>query len=447
MKHALFGLIALLLTGNANAHPLGNNTVNRQAGLTIARTTITLHYVVDLAEIPTLLATADADENGDGNTSVDELDRYARRYCTQIGEGVDARIDGDKLNLRLLHTQWQRMPGAAGLYTLRIEADFAAPLRARSGMKIEYRDHRHAEEPGWKEVFMSAADGLALDAADVPRASQSQDLRVYPPVTGDAPNVLAASANILVLATDSASAVVGHTAASHPARPVWVPEAASQHEGAERVDARLNVGSMPAQVAPSASRVPVAPVASPGNLPVWAFFRLGIHHIATGWDHLLFLLGLILTQTSLRRLAGVVTAFTAAHSLTLGLAASGLVSLPGVWVEPAIALTIFYVGLSNLLGFSRHNIALAFAFGLIHGFGFAGALAESMGSLRAGGGAWLLDLAAFNLGIEAFQLALILTLLPLLRLSLRASWSAAAFNVASFVVMSAGLGWFFSRVY
>jgi hypothetical protein len=447
MRRALFGLIGLLLTGNANAHPLGNNTVNRQAGLTIARTTISLRYLVDLAEIPTLLATADADENGDGNTSADEWDRYARRYSMQIGEGVDARIDGDKLNLKLLHTQWQRMPGAAGLYTLRIEADFAAPLRAHGGMKIEYRDRRHAEEPGWKEVFISAADGLALDAADVPRASQSQDLRVYPAVTGDAPNVLAASAYTLAPGTDAEPTAAGHDNASQSAKPVKVdkqPEIASSHrDRIKHVDMRLNKLTMPAQTEASVSRVS----APPEKLPVWAFFRLGIHHIATGWDHLLFLLGLVLTQTTLRRLAGVVTAFTVAHSLTLGLAASGLVSLPGTWVEPAIALTIAYVGLSNLLGLSRHNIALAFAFGLVHGFGFAGALAESMGSLRTGGGAWLLDLAAFNLGIEVFQIALILALLPLLRWTLRMSWSAAAFNAASFVVMSAGLGWFFSRVY
>jgi hypothetical protein len=69
-----------------------------------------------------------------------------------------------------------------------------------------------------------------------------------------------------------------------------------------------------------------------------------------------------------------------------------------------------------------------------------------MGSLRVGGGGWLLDLAAFNIGIETFQLALILALLPLLRFATRQAWSGAALNAASFAVMSAGLGWFFSRV-
>ena len=108
-------------------------------------------------------------------------------------------------------------------------------------------------------------------------------------------------------------------------------------------------------------------------------------------------------QSRLRRLIGVVTAFTVAHSLTLALAANGWVRLPGAWVEAAIALTIAYIGLMNLLGRNRHGAQLAFGFGRVHGFGFAGALAESMGSQRTHGHDWLVNLAAFNLGIEAFN--------------------------------------------
>lgn len=147
-----------------------------------------------------------------------------------------------------------------------------------------------------------------------------------------------------------------------------------------------------------------------------------------------------------RRLIGVVTAFTVAHSLTLGLAASGLVMLPGAWVEAAIALSIAYVGLMNLLGRTRHSTLLAFAFGLVHGFGFAGALTASMGSLRTQGHDWLLNLAAFNLGIEAFQLVLVLLLVPMLGWITRHARSVKVFNTLSFFVMSAGIGWFFSRI-
>jgi hypothetical protein len=191
-----------------------------------------------------------------------------------------------------------------------------------------------------------------------------------------------------------------------------------------------------------------------------------VHHIAIGWDHLMFLLGLILAPFSLRaspashgsaslqtpapsrlrRLIGIVTAFTVAHSLTLGLAASGRVALPGDWVEAVIALTIAYVGLMNLLGRNRHSTLLAFAFGLVHGFGFAGALAASMGNLRTQGHDWLLNLAAFNLGIEAFQLVLVIVLVPVLGWIARQIGSDRVFNTLSFMVMSAGLGWFFSRI-
>jgi hypothetical protein len=134
-----------------------------------------------------------------------------------------------------------------------------------------------------------------------------------------------------------------------------------------------------------------------------------------------------------------------AHSLTLGLAASGLVSPPG-GVEPAIALTIAYVGLANLTGRLRRGVAVAFAFGLIHGSGFAGALAESPHDTQIGGSGWLFELAAFKLGIEAFQLALVLALLPMIRFALRQPRSASAFRAASAAILCAGIGWFVNRI-
>jgi hypothetical protein len=146
-----------------------------------------------------------------------------------------------------------------------------------------------------------------------------------------------------------------------------------------------------------------------------SFFRLGVFHIATGLDHLVFLLGLLAAewsaQHSLRRLLWVITAFTLAHSLTLGLAAAGLIAMPGAWVGPAIGFTIAYVGLANLLGGLRHGPWLAFAFGLIHGLGFAGALAQGLAGVPVAGGTWLLYLAAFNLGIETAQFGYVLLVL------------------------------------
>jgi hypothetical protein len=446
MKWLPAGIIATLATSLACAHPLGNNTVNRQAGLLIDSASISVRYLVDLAEIPTLLAAADADADGDGATSADEWDAYVQRYGASIREGLDIRIAGDTVKLSLANTQWRLVPGAADLNTLRIEARLAAPLPGRGGMTIEYRDRRHPDEQGWKEVFVASAGDIKLDASDVPRASLSRDLTAYPAIGGQIPNLLTASIQVVL----RPAAPRAQSAAPEGGNLKAKQSGEVQARTATQVDDLLS--KPPAASAPIARPDHVERAAqressaAPPELPAWAFFRLGVHHIATGWDHLMFLLGLLVAQTSLRRLVGVVTAFTAAHSLTLGLAASGLVSLPGAWVEPAIALTIAYVGLSNLLGYSRHNVALAFGFGLVHGFGFAGALAESMGSLRVGGGGWLLDLAAFNIGIETFQLALILAVLPLLQFATRQTWSRPALNAASFAVMSAGLGWFFSRI-
>jgi hypothetical protein len=443
VKRALPAFAGLLLVALAHAHPLGNNTVNRQAAIHVSQTAVGVRYLVDLAEIPTLLGAAEADTNGDGTTSADEWQGYARRYGAQIREGLDTRIDGDHLTMILEGTQWELVPGAAGLDTLRIEARLSATLAPRALMEVEYRDHRHPDEQGWKEVFFSAASGTRIDAADVPQASLSRDLTAYPAADGDRPNVLTASAQIVAVPFDLPVAASRHVEAtgSRGQAPRGKETLATETSAGPKAAAVVHERPRTASVAVNGPTPPVEHTA-PQAL---AFFRLGVHHIATGWDHLLFLFGLVVAQVSLRRLAWVITAFTAAHSLTLGLAAGGLVTPPGDWVEPAIALTIAYLGLSNLLGYSRHNASLALAFGLVHGFGFAGALAETMGNIRIGGD-WLLNLAAFNLGIEAFQLALILALLPLQSMTARFTWSATARNAASLAVMGAGIGWFFSRI-
>src|SRR5205807_9177721 len=102
----------------------------------------------------------------------------------------------------------------------------------------------------------------------------------------------------------------------------------------------------------------------------------GLHHILIGPDHLLFLVGLLLLGGSVRQLLVVVTAFTVAHSITLSLAALNLLSPPARIIEPAIALSIVYVGVDNLLVSSGRDVRawIALPFGFIHGFGFANVL-------------------------------------------------------------------------
>jgi hydrogenase/urease accessory protein HupE len=175
------------------------------------------------------------------------------------------------------------------------------------------------------------------------------------------------------------------------------------------------------------------------------FFRLGIEHILTGYDHLLFLFALLLVGGRLRALLGVITAFTVAHSITLGLAALGIVSLSPAIVEPAIALSIAYVGVENFFVKSAdRRYLLTFPFGLIHGFGFAGALSEIALPKPEVPAALL----AFNLGVESGQLAVMAVVLPLLLALRKKTWFVNyGVRVLSGVVIAAGLFWFFQRVF
>ena len=178
------------------------------------------------------------------------------------------------------------------------------------------------------------------------------------------------------------------------------------------------------------------------------FIQMGVMHILSGPDHLLFLIGLILAGGTARRLLAIVTAFTLSHSLTLSLTALGFASLPSRLVEPMIALSIVVIGLENLLRRQtglEFRIWLSFGFGFFHGFGFAGALAE-VGLPRQALG-W--SLAAFNVGVEIGQACILLLVLPLLMRIHRKSERAATLvtRFASIGITLAGVVWLAGRVW
>lgn len=189
-----------------------------------------------------------------------------------------------------------------------------------------------------------------------------------------------------------------------------------------------------------------APPSAPSATPARSFFRMGVEHILTGYDHLVFLLGLVLLRARVRQLLAVVTAFTVAHSITLALATLGVFAPSPKFVEPAIALSIAYVGVENFFvkdGSKRWRIT--FPFGLVHGFGFAGALraialprAEIPGAL-----------VSFNLGVEAGQLAVMALVLPIVFvLRDRQRWfDPQGVRVLSGAVAVAGGAWFVARVW
>ncbi|MEO7166462.1 MAG: HupE/UreJ family protein [Spartobacteria bacterium] len=179
------------------------------------------------------------------------------------------------------------------------------------------------------------------------------------------------------------------------------------------------------------------------------FFLLGVRHILTGYDHLLFLFGLLVICRTGRSAALLITCFTLAHSLTLALSTFGLVQLPSRFVEAAIAGSILYVGAENLIRGEAHlrgRWLLTFAFGLVHGLGFASVLRE-MGVANSGVAA-VVPLVAFNAGVEAGQLAVAAILLPIFwRLRRSPRFLRIGIPACSAVVAVAGGYWLVQRVF
>ena len=215
------------------------------------------------------------------------------------------------------------------------------------------------------------------------------------------------------------------------APPTAPPDAASSGEPA-----------VPPAVAPV---VPRAPAAQADVEPVLSFVSLGVHHILFGWDHLLFVLGLVIVARRFREVAGVITAFTIGHSITLALTVAEVVAPSSGWVEPAIAATLVAVGVENVL---RPELGwrwiLAGAFGLVHGMGFAGALLERdlpSDQLAA-------PLLGFNVGVELGQLAVVgVVYVGLVRWARLRSWYRKGVVVpVSIGVALAGLVWTVERL-
>jgi hydrogenase/urease accessory protein HupE len=181
------------------------------------------------------------------------------------------------------------------------------------------------------------------------------------------------------------------------------------------------------------------------------YVSAGIEHIFLGYDHIAFLVAIMLWARRLLPVVKIVTAFTVAHSVTLSLAALDIVRIPGAVVEPAIAASIVYVALENYV--SRdvdRRWRNTFVFGLVHGFGFAGALQE----YGLPGDALIPALASFNIGVEIGQIAIVSLVMPVLLLgdrllghrgTLRPRRAAATVYALSGVIGALGAYWFLVR--
>jgi ABC-type nickel/cobalt efflux system permease component RcnA len=157
-----FACIALGRPGGADAHPLGNFTVNHYAGIELAGNRVYIRFVLDLAEIPTY------QEGGRVR---------APGYATAVGRELELRLDGTRTPLVPVAHRVSSRPGAGGLPTLRFEAVYRAP---RSGTSLAFADHTFRSRIGWREITVTARDGARLVEASAPAESRSDELRAYP---------------------------------------------------------------------------------------------------------------------------------------------------------------------------------------------------------------------------------------------------------------------------
>ncbi|WP_171644316.1 HupE/UreJ family protein [Paenibacillus phytorum] len=174
---------------------------------------------------------------------------------------------------------------------------------------------------------------------------------------------------------------------------------------------------------------------------VWDYIWYGMEHLFTGYDHLLFLLGLVIIRLKWREYLNIITSFTVGHSITLALAALEIVKINGAIIEPLIALSIVFVAVENMLR-KQHKwrwLITAF-FGLIHGFGFAGVLEGRFSGNIA------LPLLSFNIGIELGQLTIFLVLLPIIHKIGQTRWNVQTVYGISSLIGLFGIYWFLERV-
>jgi hydrogenase/urease accessory protein HupE len=176
---------------------------------------------------------------------------------------------------------------------------------------------------------------------------------------------------------------------------------------------------------------------------MWRFIRLGVEHIFTGYDHLAFLLGLLVATSTPGSLVKIVTSFTIAHSITLALATFNLVLLPSRLTESLIALSIVWVAAENLLDFRvMKRYYITFLFGLVHGFGFSNVLRE----MDLPKSSLALSLFSFNAGVEIGQVTFVLLLFPLVQDLASSGWKRLK-PAVSIGVACLGLYWFAERAF
>jgi nickel/cobalt transporter (NicO) family protein len=213
----LFVAVGVVGAPAASAHPLGNFTINRYSGLELSVGKIEIHYVLDMAEIPTFQETAAIDIDGDGSVGAGESQAWADRTATEIRANLTLAVDGRGVRLDVVSDSMRFRSGQAGLPILYFTATFRGPLSGTSGA-IEYADGNFPGRIGWKEITARSDDGVAIQDSSVPAQSVSRELRAYPKDLLSSPLDMAAATLVFHPgpATTRAASPVGETVGGSP---------------------------------------------------------------------------------------------------------------------------------------------------------------------------------------------------------------------------------------
>ena len=329
----LIGLVgALAAPAAANAHPLGNFTVNRFSGIELSGDRVYIKYVLDMAEIPAFQE----------RQNITDESVYERALEARIGRGLDLRLDGRRVALAPLDHALAFPPGAAGLRTLRFEAVYVAP--AGSGL-LEFRDTNFANRIGWKEVVLTTRDGASASSSSVPSTSVSNELAAYP--------------------KDLLSSPLEVTTATATVQPGDAPGTAPKLESRAQLSARAAVratgdGGFASLIARDDLGVGVILLSL-----ALAFFWGSAHALSPGHGKAIVTAYLVGQRGKPRHAAALGLIVTATH--TIGVFTIGFVTLAlsqfivpeqlYPWIGLVSGLLVIGVGASVLLGRLRHRRA------------------------------------------------------------------------------------------
>ena len=204
----LFALsVALAWPLVAAAHPLGNFTVNHYSRLELYADHVRVRYVLDMAEIPTFQAMSDIDQDGDGQVSQAENDRYRLLLVEQLRQNLSLSLNGQTETLTAAASKLTFPAGQGNLLTLRLTVWFEAPVPAgASRLGIQYHDNNGIDHVGWNEMLTQAAPGVAVGKADVGTTDQSNELRAYPVAMLSSPLNIRSASVAYTLAAGAANA-------------------------------------------------------------------------------------------------------------------------------------------------------------------------------------------------------------------------------------------------